>query len=276
MKTIHEVIKANIEVHTAAVDKYQQEPHYRPENKARIRDILNDLQGETEGKSLLDVGCGMGFIIDIAKEFFSVIRGVDVTPAMLERVDLSSTSCDIKVELSQAEQLPFPDNTFDVCTAHALLHHLDNIAPVIEEIHRVLRPGGIFYSDLDPNAYFWQALRTLDDTGTYNNSINKEIQAVKNKDIEIADLFHLDVETVQKAEHWMHVQGGFREEDLLDQLMNLHFSSCRFNYHWFIGEARIIHEETTMVSADFLRNYLHEMWPLTRHLFKYIGIIAKK
>jgi len=65
-----DVIAANVRLHTAAADRYKDEPHYRPESRARIREIISSLQQETRGESLLDLGCGMGFIIDIARDFF--------------------------------------------------------------------------------------------------------------------------------------------------------------------------------------------------------------
>ena len=276
MDNIEDVINANVKLHTAAADKYREEPHYRPESRARIREIIQAIQRETKGKALLDVGCGMGFIIDIAREFFEVIRGVDVTPAMLERVNTSDERCNIKVEIARVECLPFENNTFDVCTAHALLHHLKDIRPALKEIRRVLRPGGIFYSDLDPNGYFREAIKSLGTAGTFDKAILREINAAKNKDQEIADLFNLDVDTVQKAEHWMHVEDGFKEEDLRAVLDEMQFSQFEVKYQWFLGEAGIIHGEQTMSHADVLRTYLHDMFPLTRHLFKYLSIIARK
>jgi SAM-dependent methyltransferase len=42
-----------------------------------------------------------------------------------------------------AEALPFPDNTFDVVLANHMLYHVPDIDAAVEEIHRVLRPGGL-------------------------------------------------------------------------------------------------------------------------------------
>lgn len=270
------IIKANIEVHTAAVDKYLNEPHYRPENIIRVREILQTLQRRTGGEKLLDVGCGMGFVIDIAKEFFKIIRGVDVTPAMLDRVATNGRECDIRVELARVENLPYEDDSFDVCTAHAVLHHLHDIKPALLEIYRVLKPGGIFYSDLDPNAYFWAAIQSLDQERISNDVILREIHGVKHKDHELAEEFLVSVDTVQKAEYLKHILGGFKEENLITELRTASFSRSEIKYQWFLGEGQIIHGEATKVSAHFIRNYLQGMLPLTRHLFKYVMIFAQK
>ena len=275
MYSMEQVIAANVEIHTAAKNVYGNEPHYSPENKTRVREIIKYLKSETDGNHFLDVGCGMGFIIDIAKEFFKVIRGVDVTPAMLEQVNLNGGESDIEIALAKAESLPYPNNTFDVCSAHALLHHLHDVRPVLKEIYRVLKPGGLFYADLDPNAYYWKALKAVNPEDTINEVILKEIAAINNKDQEIAEQLHLDAELIKKAEYLKHVKGGFQEEELYQYLTAAKFFQIHFQYQWFLGEAKVIRDPSRSSSAPFLRTYLQEVLPLTRHLFKYISFIAK-
>jgi ubiquinone/menaquinone biosynthesis C-methylase UbiE len=277
MHDMNKVALANIEVHTAAADKYNtSEPHYRPENIARVRAIIKELKSTTGGTHLLDIGCGTGFIIDIAKDYFTSIRGIDITPAMLEKVSMKSSACDIKLQIAQSDNIPFDDEAFDVCTAHAVLHHLHDLFPTMKEVFRVLKKGGCFYSDLDPNAYFWEALSTLSPDRKYCQAIEREIAAVCHKDEELSKEFHLSKESIQNAEPLKHLEGGFKEETLQAMMKSIGFSNCEIIYEWFIGEAGIIHGEQTKSCASVLRSYLHEFVPLTRCLFKYISIRARK
>lgn len=39
--------------------------------------------------------------------------------------------------------LPFPDNTFDGCQAHSVFEHIPSLAPVFDELHRILKPTGL-------------------------------------------------------------------------------------------------------------------------------------
>lgn len=276
MREREDVIKANIALHSALADKYKDtEPHYRQENILRVSKILSDLQRETQGSRLLDVGCGIGFIVDIARQYFKMIRGVDITPAMLERVDTDSKSCDIQALLAPSDNLPFGDDSFDVCTAYAVLHHLDNLLPTFKEIVRVLRKGGIFYSDLDPNHYFWEAISKLSLEDDHSEIVRREIDAVLHKDKELEERFHIDRDVLRTAEHLKHDEGGFKEETLRALLQEGGFSHIDIRYEWFLGEAKIIHGRTRDVS-DSLREYLHDVLPLSRHLFKYLIIYAKK
>ena len=95
----HSVIDANIEVHTKMADTYEsREPHFRPENQAKVLSRLTDIRKQAPGGQLLDLGCGTGFMTQLAVGLFDDIYGVDVTQAMLDRVDTSSG----KVRVQQA------------------------------------------------------------------------------------------------------------------------------------------------------------------------------
>ena len=95
-----DVIDANIAVHSALAEVYEQdEPHFRPENKRKVSGRLAELAQRTGSASLIDLGCGTGFIIDLAREYLKKIRGCDITQAMLDRV--KTQGHDIKVQLGK-------------------------------------------------------------------------------------------------------------------------------------------------------------------------------
>ena len=86
-----EVLRANIDFHTALADTYDMEqPHYCPENKALVSADLARLADRAGSQLLIDFGCGTGFVIHLAIPYFDSIIGVDITPAMMSKVDLCS------------------------------------------------------------------------------------------------------------------------------------------------------------------------------------------
>lgn len=275
--TTAEVRRANQALHAALADVYKQtEPHYKPENVRRVRDILVDLQERTKGCSLLDLGCGAGFIIDIAKDIFPTIRGVDICEEMLSQVDTTlHAQCDLEVRVATTESTPFDDNTFDVCTAYAVLHHLDTPGPTFREAFRVLRPGGVLYTDLDPNARFWEALKLLPSNGTYSAIVRREVDAVLHKDQQLCDEFGIPPNVLRAAEHLKHETGGFAEEDLRQELRRAGFRQIEVRYEWFLGEAHVTHNRSAEVLVS-LREHLRSLLPLSKHLFKYLMVIARK
>ena len=99
-----DVREANILVHSKMAAEYnEREPHFRPENRAVARTRLQALRAEFGGR-LLDIGCGTGFVIDLAADVFDEVRGVDLTPAMLARVQRRPN---VQVYTADAAQLPF-------------------------------------------------------------------------------------------------------------------------------------------------------------------------
>jgi len=99
---------------------------------------------EFPGKKLLEVGCGMGTdLLQFARGGASV-TGVDLTPRSIEisRQHLSVYEVRGDFVLTDGEQLPFEDESFDVVYSNGVLHHTPDTAGAIREVHRVLRPGG--------------------------------------------------------------------------------------------------------------------------------------
>ena len=96
------------------------------------------------GKRLLEVGCGLGTdLLQFAKGG-ALVTGVDLTPQSIElvkrRFALDGLAVDARV--SDAENLPFDDASFDVVYSFGVLHHTPNTQKAIDEVYRVLKPGG--------------------------------------------------------------------------------------------------------------------------------------
>lgn len=277
MYSKQEILDANIKLHTKLSDVYKEtEPHYRKENVERVEKIIKDIKERHNAKKLLDVGCGMGFIIDIAKNYFEEIDGIDITPAMIGKINKESEKCKINLQISNIEKTPFENEKFDVCSAYAVLHHLYNLEDAFKEIYRVLKKGGIFYSDLDPNYYFWKEFEKLEINGEYSSIVKREVLAVNAKDEELLEKFDIEKDVLNAAESLKHKDGGFKEEVLRETLLKVGFSKVDIIYEWYVGEGKYINSEEKKQYTDVIKEYLREALPVTKHLFKYVRIIAEK
>jgi SAM-dependent methyltransferase len=109
-------------------------------------DVPLRLLGEPSGR-LLDLGCGTGAHSVAFREAGWTLTGIDVSDDMLER----ARSRGLDVVRANATDLPFEDGSFDA--AHSLWTHtdLDDFPAAVQEVARVLRPGGAFvYAGVHP------------------------------------------------------------------------------------------------------------------------------
>src|SRR5205809_1921695 len=100
------------------------------------------------GERVLDLGCGAGTDSLVAAQMVGEhghVTGIDMTPEMLAKARAAAAEMGtVSVEFveSEAEQLPFPDASFDVVISHGCIDLIPDKDAVFAEIFRVLRPGG--------------------------------------------------------------------------------------------------------------------------------------
>lgn len=109
---------------------------------------LQAATGSLAGKTVLDLGCGWGGIVPHAAGVADVVFGIEPD------VDRLSIAADMLARAGQAratvirgvgEALPFAAERFDVVASYQVLEHVRDPAAVVSEVHRVLKPGGVFH-----------------------------------------------------------------------------------------------------------------------------------
>ena len=276
-----EVIKANIALHSKMADDYSTcEPHFRPENINKVEEKLKIIFEELKAERLLDLGCGTGFIINIAKKYVKQIDGVDVTQAMMDKVDKTGSAI-INLHNHDTGSFPAEPSSYDVVTGYSFLHHLYDINPTLKTAYTALKHGGKLYCDLDPNYYYWESIHKLDRNGNYDPIVKREIEMVTYKDEDIEKNFGVSKDVFNTAEFGKNIAGGFKEEELVAQLNEVGFSHVTVFYYWFLGQASLINDswgtkEERLKYADVMDSVLQRSLPVSRNLYKYMGFIATK
>ncbi|MCL5985079.1 MAG: methyltransferase domain-containing protein [Actinobacteria bacterium] len=96
-------------------------------------------------KNVLEVGCGLGGNAAILAKEGVNLNAIDITPGAVDlckkRFDLFSLKGDIS--LGDAENLHFADDEFEFIWSWGVIHHTANMQNAVDEIRRVLKPGGI-------------------------------------------------------------------------------------------------------------------------------------
>jgi len=132
------------------------------EDVSDIREALKIVTLPTTA-DVLDVATGAGHTGLFLATLGHRVTATDLSPAMLDRVKEAAARRRLTVELRQhpAEQLPYPDGTFDLVTCRVAAHHFSSPVDFVRETARVLRPGGWFLlidgsvEDNQPEAEEW-------------------------------------------------------------------------------------------------------------------------
>lgn len=99
---------------------------------------LVELAGVKPGMRVLDVAAGKGASARPARDLGADVTAVDLAPAMVEHLH----SCGLDARLMDAEQLHFPDRSFDAVLCGFGLFFLPDPEQGARELRRVVRPGG--------------------------------------------------------------------------------------------------------------------------------------
>ncbi len=112
---------------------------------ARRARIIFDNLNLSGNKKVLDVGCGRGFYLKVLAFCWPGLDlyGLDLKQKYLETAKHFLGKTPVHLLNGDATAMPFPDNFFDRVIASEILEHLKDDNKAIEQIYRVLRPGGI-------------------------------------------------------------------------------------------------------------------------------------
>lgn len=96
------------------------------------------------GLRVLEIGVGMGADLVRWARAGALVTGVDLTPRAVAIAGrrLAAEGLEARVEVADAEALPFEDGSFDVVYSWGVLHHTPGTATALREAVRVLAPGG--------------------------------------------------------------------------------------------------------------------------------------
>lgn len=107
------------------------------------------LVGNTNPDAVLDIATGTGDLaINLTKTGANRIVGLDLSEGMLavgrKKIGEKNLSEQIEMVQGDSEALPFEDNSFDAITVAFGVRNFEDLEKGLSEIHRVLKPGGIF------------------------------------------------------------------------------------------------------------------------------------
>ncbi|WP_373544720.1 class I SAM-dependent methyltransferase [Chamaesiphon sp.] len=110
-----------------------------------FRDRWLAATGTWDRKVVVDIGCGPGNLYATIGGSPQVLIGVDISPGALKMArQIGYTPL-----LADAQHLPLADGCADLVVANATIHHCDDMAKVLAEAARLVKPGGLLVTDKD-------------------------------------------------------------------------------------------------------------------------------
>lgn len=112
---------------------------------ARMLELLaREAAAAAPPECFIDVGCGTGRLLDAARSRWPDARVLGADPAERMVEEARRLRPDLDITLASAEALPFPDESADIVVSSLSFHHWVDQERGVNEIVRVLRPGGSF------------------------------------------------------------------------------------------------------------------------------------
>jgi len=231
-KNISDRVKeANIQLHDRDADIYDEKnpAHYEYVTQHRIAEVLEIIRKESGDGRLLDAGCGTGNILGAAKGLFRQRAGFDISLEMCRIARQKSTD----VACADFDFIPFANEIFDGVAAFSVAHHLYQQDRLFKEVFRVLKKGGFFYADYDPNffnrntrsgrayASFYRWLMKIKNVKSSGESFLEEGEGYGKGELSLAEL----------AEYGRSVQRGLNPVTVKKQLLNIGFREVKIFYH---------------------------------------------
>lgn len=116
-------------------------------NKSSVKTYYIDvIKPYLDGKQdILDIGCGPGGFLKATAPMCNSVTGIDLTPSFVSEcqrmIDAEGIE-NAKAMQGSASSLPFSENSFDCIIMVDTIHHLDDVTSSLNEVYRVLKPGG--------------------------------------------------------------------------------------------------------------------------------------
>jgi SAM-dependent methyltransferase len=110
----------------------------------RLAPLLIRFSGLSDGDRVLDMGCGTGSLILTLPDFANIASatGIDLTEPYIMAARARNTDLRLTFDVGDARALPYPDSSFDRAFSLLVLHFIPEARKAVEEMCRVVRPGG--------------------------------------------------------------------------------------------------------------------------------------
>lgn len=132
--------------------RYYERQSLTAVSEKRFREIRNKVlrfhvRAATDTLNIVDIGCGPGELSFLLAESGHNVTGLDINEPLIAIARRRARERDsgVQFHVGTAEKLPFPDASQDICVVPELMEHVADWAACLDEMTRILRPGGVLF-----------------------------------------------------------------------------------------------------------------------------------
>lgn len=119
---------------------YNDYIYYRPYLEEHFENIIIELEKYSKKGRLLDIGCALGFFINVAKRRGYEVTGIDISKFAVE---YAKSNYNLNVFCGELKDFNFEPDYFDVVVLNDFLEHIINPQVLIKEVYRILKKRGV-------------------------------------------------------------------------------------------------------------------------------------
>ena len=120
---------------------YTREDYLSPITVKRYHELLDRFEAYRSTNRILDIGCGVGYFLDVAKERGWDVYGTEFTD---ESMKINSAK-GFKMNQGKLDANKYESSSFDIVTSFEVIEHIHNPREEITQVKTILRSGGLFY-----------------------------------------------------------------------------------------------------------------------------------
>lgn len=196
------------------------------------------------GNSILDIGCGNGFMLPYYEKKFNHTAAIEPCEALYQQITDNPDFQNVVIKKAAAEEIPFPDLSYDIVLSKSSLHHFVNVEVGLKEMLRVARNVIAVIEVVAPSEdcipflkeILLQKEKARSETSIYTTKSLKDTIKLQTKNkiifqlyydqyIDVADwLTYSDLETKQKDTLFRYIQECKSD---IKHIMQIHFRAGR-------------------------------------------------
>lgn len=149
-------------------NNYNRTDFFSPITRNRYNELLDEFEQHRKTGKILDLGCGYGFFLEVAKERGWEVYGAEIAEDAVKICREKG----VKMFSGRASKCDFPEASFDVIVAIEVIEHLEDPKPFLSKSYELLRSGGLMYTTTPNfNSYLRYRLKGEYDVIEYPNHL---------------------------------------------------------------------------------------------------------